>query len=483
MSILDRFMSLFDRAPGDGRNVVDTSGDDIIGELSLYDQYTRVGGSLTPTQVSQILRRADNGCPRGLVDLANDARQKDGHMQAVLRDAEQAVALLDYQISPFKERDEKEPNEIDSEIAAFCEDAVQNAPGEGQRIRPFQDLIDHMQGGPFHGFAVSQTVWHKRSDGMIVPLGWVLNDQRRFGFRMSDGRLVWDDSQTFGFAATGAQGVDLHENYPGSFIIHQPRVNGDVPAREGLSRLLVWWALIRSWDTAAWLKLAQIAWQPLRKAQYGRSITPEDKSTLKRALQRLVTSGAMIYPEGVTVEIDWPNNSPTGGKSNHAELHEVAGREMSKAVQHGTLTTEAGDKGARSLGEVHADGKLGVREIRARQTNATLRRDLFPWLVWLNYGGAARLPHTGFDTGETEDLANFGRFLASAKAAKLPILVDWAHDKIGHPPVGPDDQVIGDDQDEPNDDDDGSSESDDSGSSGSDDDPADDEAGGDGGDE
>ncbi|WP_157920779.1 phage portal protein family protein, partial [Escherichia coli] len=82
-------------------------------------------------------------------------------------------------------------------------------------------------------------------------------------------------------------------------------------------------------------------------------------------------------------------------------------RSISKAILGGTLTTEAGDKGARSLGEVHNEVRREIRDSDLRQLAATLNRDLVYPLYALNTAHAIdirRLPRICFQTKEPGDI-------------------------------------------------------------------------------
>jgi phage gp29-like protein len=411
----------------------------------LWLQYQRIGGNVTPAQVSAILYEADQGDIFRLVQLANEARQKDGHLQSCLFTREMALAELGISILPHKERGRKEAKRRDKKIAEFVEDAIEGACGLDDEVRSFDDLIAHMQGGVYHGHAVSQTVWTKRliaGRQMVVPAGFRLHSQRRFKFRLDDGQLIWADRW-----GSHGDGVDLQERFPGHYIVHQPRINGDVPAFEGLSRLLVWCALFRTWSIADWLKLAELSWKPWRIGklnQDGRESGAEDVNKLWNILEQLTTNGVAVLPNNTEVDIRQPDGgSARAGRSNHHELCEFMGQEMSKAIVGQTLTTEAGSKGARALGQVHDDLRKDIRNSDAKAVFSTLKRDLVRPLVRMNFGDVA-LPSGWFDTDENVDAELFGKALVAFKAAGMRVPEKWAHDESGVPLPDDNERVLGD---------------------------------------
>ncbi len=421
----------------------------VIPGLSLQDQHLRIGGNLTPLQVSNIFSQADLGQINRLVDLSNEARQKDCHLQSCLHTRETALAALPWTITAFKERDDKEPADRDRDIAWFCEDALTAAAGDGQEIRSLTDTVSQLVGGVYHGHAVDEIDW--RRDGKhITPAGFIPVDQRRFAFRRTDGKLVWDDSH-FG----GSAGVDLPSEFPGQFLQHQPRVNGDIPAREGLSRVLNWSALFRNWDISDWLKLAELSWKPWRVGKYpsgkqkGTSAAGDkDRDDLLEILQELTTNGIAAIRDDW--ELDFKGiEIGAGMRGVHEALARFMGAEMSKAILGQTLTTEQGDRGARSLGEVHDRVRKDIREYDAISVAATLQRDLIRPLVWMNFGPETPLPLFAFSTDDAVDLVALSEALEKftdpidGSTPRIAITQKWVRDQAGIPNPEEDEPLVG----------------------------------------
>jgi phage gp29-like protein len=409
----------------------------VLPELPLYFQYSRIGGNVTPARVSAILQSADAGTVNELVDLANESRQKDGHLQSVLSTRENALASLELLIEPAIAHGEEEATEYDTETAAMIDYALSCATGDGETIRSFHDLISQLNGGIYHGYAVSEIVWDVH-DGMMVPTGFRPIDQRRFEFSLSDGRLRQKDTMsTF-------QGIDLQAEWPGKFIQHQPRVNGDVPAREGLSRLLVWAALFRNWGLSDWLKLAELSWKPWRIGIYSKQANDDDKEDLLAALRALTTNGVVVHREDHKLDFRWAGSNARADVGPHERLCEFLAKEMSKAVLGQTLTTDSGERGARSLGEVHDRVRKDIREQDAIAISSTLRRDLVSWIVKFNRGDDAQIPNVRFATDDATDLESFSGSVKNLTEAGAKISQAWVHDLIGHPEIDGETTLLGD---------------------------------------
>jgi len=413
----------------------------VVPVLSLWEQFNRQSGNQTPQTVSQIILEADGGNPSRLVDLSNDLRQKDGHLHATLSTRENALSALPLTIDPFLERGEREPSDQDAEIAGFVQDAFEGAAGNGQDIRSLYDLVPHLNGAVYHGYSNAETAW-VRDGRWLLPEGFRLIDQRRFAFRSNDSRLVFKDSP---IASAYAGGVDLMAEFPGQFLQHQPRINGDVPCREGLSHLLVWPATFRNWDIIDWLRLAELAWKPWRIGRLKGKAGKEDRDRLVYVLERLTNAGIAVIGENADIELLWPGQEGGGSRSGstHKELADWLGAEMSKAILGQTLTTEQGTVGSYSLGKVHDQVRKDIRDQDAKAVAATLRRDLVRPLVLLNYGPNVPLPNVAFQTEDATDLNQFSEAVTKLKDAGLPIPLWYVYDVTGIPQPQEDDEVLG----------------------------------------
>ncbi len=414
------------RPVGRPRSVVRRSP--IIRPQPIYNQFTRIGGSLTPTQVSLIIQEADTGNIYRLVDLANEARQKDCHLQALLGTRETALIGLRWAVDPVS------TEKADIEVADFVKAALKAATGRGQESRSFVDLIGHLSGAVFYGYSSSEIEWQK-SGSQLTIAGFRNVSHRRFEYRQEDGKLVWRD-QNSGLGS----GIDLQSTYPDLFIQHQPRITGDVMAREGLVRVLMWAALFRNWAIADWLRLAELAWKPWRMGKYKPDASDEDISDLYNALEELTSNGVGVFSDRAEIEVEWPQRG-RGGKPEHAELAEFVAAEMSKAVLGQTLTIEQGERGARSLGEVHDRVRKDIRELDAISVAGTVMRDIIEPLVRLNFGADVELPPFFFITDDTVDIGALSRAVEGLVRAGVKLKQDWVRDKFGAPDPEPDDDI------------------------------------------
>ena len=415
-----------------GRAAGPIAGAQTLVRLPLSMQIQRIGGNVTPATVSAIIQEADAGVMYRLVDLANEARQKDGHLQSCLYTRETALTGLDWSIPPFVARGQDEPTEEDREIAGFVNDALRSSEtpeSDDSTISGFTDMLSHLIGATYHAYAVDEIDW-KSVNGSLVPNGYWNISQRRFAFADQTGRLVWWDANG---GAGRTEGVDLMVKYPGRFIQHQPRITGDVQAREGLSRVLIWPALFANWGIADWMKVAELSWKPWRIGKYRRGASTKDIDDLVSVLEQMAGTGISTHSEDVELDVKWPQGEGKAARGNHQSLVEYMQTMMSKAILGQTLTVEAGERGARSLGEVHDRVRKDIREGDARAVASTIRRDLHVPLVRKNFGPNAAIPGFRFETDDAVDLAEFATGISTLVNAGAEVTHEHVWNRAGLP--------------------------------------------------
>ncbi len=413
---------LFAKSAPTERGTRDPRRGAIISQLPLYLQIQRIGGNLTPAQVSEIIRQADLGYMWRLMDLANEARQRDCHLQSVLQTRELAVAGLEWQVVSRVAPGAKKAKLRDTKAAEFVQEKL-------REVGSFSTLIQHLAGGKYYGYAVAESFWKKDGE-YVVPLRFDVVPARRFIFDMQTGVLMWCDLS----AGMNIPGVDLQKEYPGRFVQFQPRVNGDVPCREGLVRVLMWAALFRNWDIRDWLTLAELSWKPWRTGAYEKNAEEQDIANLTSVLEGMAANGVAVYPKTTEVKVEWPKNSTTG-TSAHKELFDTLGAEISKAVVGQTLTTEQGARGSQALGRIHNEVRRDILEADARDIAEIIERDIIGPMVRMNFGEDVAIPHFSFITDDSADIEKVAIALDKLCGPNVRLQVSQKHvrDECGIP--------------------------------------------------
>jgi len=205
----------------------------------------------------------------------------------------------------------------------------------------------------------------------------------------------------------------------------------------------VWTALFRNWNISDWLKLAEMSWKPWRIGKFLKGAGARDRARLMHVLERLTNNGIATHGPEIEIDLKWPGQEGKGSSgSTHKEFCDWLGAEMSKAILGQTLTTEQGERGARSLGEVHDRVRKDIRDQDAKAVAATIRRDLIKPLVLLNYGDVP-IPKVAFQTEDAPDLAEYATAIKTLKEAGMNIPTWYIHDVTGIPEAVDDEAVLG----------------------------------------
>lgn len=406
----------------------------LVDDQELWRQFRRIGGNLTPQDVSNIILEADTGNICRFVDLANEARQKDGHLHSVLQTRELAVKGLEWDLKAPRDASDEE-KKATAEMKAVLEDSEN-----------FPDLLHHLTGaGVFHGHSTAETMYRLDAIGgkpFLVPFKWRRIHPNRFAFSPKNGQLL--------FTQDNVNGIDLLSEFPGKFVQYQPIVNGDAAAREGLARILVWQALFRNWDLRDWLQYGEVGWKPWRIGTYEKDgVNQKDIEALRRALKNLGTTGSALLPSTVKMDVEWPKGVGNTITSSHKELFDQMGTEMSKTVLGQTLTTEQGNRGSQALGNVQDRVRGDILVADAVSEAAVITRQVIRPFYALNYSDRLRPARFIFRTEESVDLLMFSKAMNELKKAGLRIPAEWVRSQGGIPNPKEGEEVLENGSDEP----------------------------------
>ena len=242
-----------------------------------------------------------------------------------------------------------------------------------------------MQDALGKGFSVTEIIWDM-SELQWWPMKLEHRDPRWFEFDDIDGITL------------NMRGLENRQEpmAPFKFVQHRFKAKSGLPIRSGFARMVAWWYLFGNYAVRDWVEFIATYGQPFRIGKFPPGAGEEDKAILLRALTNLGTDAAAMIPESMMLEFARVSGSGGGSSGSQATAHgsllEYIDSLISKAVLGQTLTTEAGDKGARSLGEVHDEVRHDIERSDAMALSKTLSRDLARPLVALNRGERRRYP-------------------------------------------------------------------------------------------
>lgn len=348
--------------------------------------------------------------------IYEEKRQKDGHLAGVLSQREGAVTSAPRQWLPADESAEA------AHSAAFVDAALKRCAG-------WENAVNALSQGVYYGLAWVEIVWGwqdiefenpdagfqrmeaaaglapvpgKLRARALVPLAAIPVHPCRFVFSTERDGL----GDYLPRLLTKAHLVDGVPVPPRKFLLHRPHAEFGEPYGTPLGARTWFWAEFKRTDVKDWLVFNEKFASPFVWFKYPRTAEKEEIAAHKRTATSVRSAAAGIGPDDL--EPILLEASRGGSLSCYKDLAEFCNTEMSKAVLGQTLTTEAGQRGARSLGEVHKDVRgdiLKADALALAQTLETAAR----WICELNGLGPA--PRMEIDVDPPQDAkANLDRF-------------------------------------------------------------------------
>lgn len=414
---------------------------------SPQDRYQRrLGGGLTPQTITSVQREADTGNMTLWADLLDEIRQGDPHLHGDLQKREMSVSGAEFEIRLPASASKREG----ARALRLCQDAVEAFEVEaGTLAMGFRATVQSLLSAVYHGRAAAEVVYARDGRYLLPRYVYPIHARRLSWSNERDWRLYVYDATTGDTRFARFPGVPCNDSaeFPrGKLLVHTPRIFGTYPTREGLGRALVWYSAFKRWTVRDWIAFAEWAGRGLRVGKYATGRDPkndgrandEDVEALEEALQAMSSTVATVIPDVTDLEVIEASDNQV-----HQELVKLCNGEMSKAILGGTLVSDPGDRGARSLGEVHLRAMTQLLAADAECIADTLRRDLFAPLVRLNLGDRAPVPIISFNVAPPDD--------AKARAERLKLYMDhgltiparWVRDLEGAPDPVEGEETIG----------------------------------------
>lgn len=405
----------------------------------------RLGAGLTPQAITAAMRRADQGYLDTYADLLDEVRQGDPHLHGDLSKREWTLAGAEYELRPINGA----PKGQMAKSIKLCNDALRAIEVPvGSLAVNFRGLLAHLQGAVFHGRAAAEVVWARDGRHLLPRTLYPIHPRRLSWAALDSWTLhVWDAASPGRFNAfPGVPCDDPHAFPRGKLIVHLPRQFGTYPTREGLGRGLVWYSAFKRWTVRDWLAFAEWAGRGLRVGKFATGRDPknpahaneDDKADLEAALDAMSSTVTTVIPDVTDLEVITAQDNQV-----HADLIKLCNSEMSKMILGGTLTSDAGERGARSLGDVHLAAATMLAKADAEMVADTIRRDLLGPIVRENLGANYPVPIFALNVDNAEDLNSRAERLVKYIDRGLVVPASYVRDLEGIPDPTDDEPVMG----------------------------------------
>jgi len=356
------------------------------------------GRGLTPQKLATIYREAETGSLQRQAELFQDMEEKDGHIFAEMHKRKMAVKGLDWSLQPPRNASSRE-----RKATAALEEKIKDA---WMKDNPVFDALDAIG----HGYSGLELEW-QRTDGFWMPVphhrepSWFTTP-----LKSRNELRLRDPSEPYGVALE-----------PFGWIVHIHKSRSGYIARSGLHRTLAWPFLWKNYSVQDLAEFLETYGMPLRLGKYPPNSGNAEKQALMKAVMSLGHNAGGIVPQGM--EIDFKQSMGSGGADGYRLMIDWCEGTQSKAILGGTLTSQTGANGNRSLGDVHNEVRLDIRNDDAIQLAGTLTRDyVYPVAILNGLFEQGRCPSFQFDTMEADDLALY--------ADAIPKLVVVGMDRI-----------------------------------------------------
>lgn len=350
----------------------------VLGDLSPYTRLVEYGAiDASPGDWFRAMTRADTGDTGSMIDLFADARDRDSHLDGVIRKRVQSMMGRPIVFRPADGlENDNEANDIARRVRRIL-------LFESQQ---FRSMLTHLMTGAAYSYAVSPLRWTTNGSGEAVPhLQWA--HCNRFAFT--------PDTREIGFYSgpyRSSQNIIPLSKYPDCFVAHVPMGGrSDYPWRRGPVRSCIIPSFIKRNGLQFWMTLAERFGMPQPYAIVPPGIDHDGESSndtvaqVREALRNLSRVWTMVVTEGV--EIDSIPGSGNVSADVHKALIEWAETTESISMLGQNLTTKV-EGGSFAAAEAHRYVAGDIHLADATELGETITQQVIAPMVRYNWPGA-----------------------------------------------------------------------------------------------
>lgn len=142
------------------------------------------------------------------------------------------------------------------------------------------------------------------------------------------------------------------------------------------------YVLLKRGSMGDWAVFNEIFGSPIRQYTYDPQF-PETRVQAEQAAKEAGNAAYIVLPKGVELELH--NGNASGQITTYKDLREAMNEELSISIVGQTLTVAQGQKGARSLGEVHQEVQEAMHKEDRKEISYWLNETVVPVLRNLGY--------------------------------------------------------------------------------------------------
>jgi phage gp29-like protein len=406
----------------------------------LRDDYyidTSIRRSLSAEKLGNLINDANQGITAAQYELFEVVEQDD-QVCATLGKRRKAVASKQILIEPAMEDDGSQEYNQALEAADLCNEIVFGKWGVGG-VGGWKQSIHDLTDAIGKGFALSQIVW-KYDGGRFVPECLERWPQRECQLGDPSKQYQQDHDQVRIITdANNWRGEELQKY---QWVLHIQKEWSQPLARAALLRSVVWFYLFKRASWRDWLIFCEKFGMPTRMGKYHPGASDDEKSALWSAVKSLGTDAACIVPSQSTIELIEAKGTSGGTTMPFPELVAHCNKAIATAILGNPMTTDPGQKGARSLGEVYERGEDELTKSDCENLAESLRQQLIAPIVGFNLGWDRPVPKVQFVFEQVIDLDKQSQRDERLVKMGLPIAKSYFYETYGIPQPDDDDELL-----------------------------------------
>lgn len=335
---------------------------------------------ITPGKLASIMETVRQGdVPAEYLELCQEIERRDTHYRSVLSTRKHSVESLKLSVEAVSD------DKTDQDIAEAVRVDILKHSGIRNLIKDSLDALGK-------GFAVSEIIWDTTGPRW-KPKRFQFCDPRWFAYDKTDGRTL---------CLRDPQGSTLNILKTPNFVTHEPFLLSGPQILSGLSYTALFMWLIKNYDVTSWAAFVDRFGYPVRLGKYGRKATPEDITTLKRAVAAIGSDVGAVIPDSMILEIiEAKTTSQTADV--YERLANWVNKELSKLVLGQTASTE-GQPGSLGNQQGQEEVRQDIIDADAIQLEETLNRDLVIPYCRLNFGDSEAYPRLILRRADEQDV-------------------------------------------------------------------------------
>ncbi|TCM61874.1 phage gp29-like protein [Acinetobacter calcoaceticus] len=374
---------------------------------------------MTPQRLHRMLTEAEQGNLQAQADLFCDMEERDGHIFSEMDKRKKGVNGLSWMVNPPKNANETE-RKIAEEVTEWIDE-----------IEDLEMFLFDCMDAVGHGYSCQEIQWQQignlwlpKNFAHVVPRNFLTPYNKPNELRLNDG------------------GIEGAEFWDFGWVVHRHKAKSGYIARSGLHRVLAWPFLFKNYGIRDVMEFLETYGLPNKIGKYPSGATDQEKMTLLRAVMMIGRNAGGIIPHGMSIDFE---SATDGDTKNHMDLVKWCEQTQSKVIVGGTLLSQAdGKSSTNAQSKTHEVQFDKLVKSDALQLARTMNDSLVSYLMRLNYPNITpdRYPKFKFDTTDTEDIETFGEALPKLVSVGMKIPRTWAHEKLGIPEPGDDEDVL-----------------------------------------